>query len=259
VTKAIFEKLFNLKGKVAFVTGGYRGIGQVFSETYAQAGADVVLVARNLEGCTSVAESISNEFGVKAIGKALDVRDSKMVECVVQETIADFGKIDILVNCAGISGVAKPVLEMSDKEMDEVMSVNFRGVFFVSRAVAKQMEKQKSGRIINVASMGAKLAARNVAGYCASKAAVVQLSRVMALELARNNIQVNAICPGYFITDLNRNFLESETGRKILNKDVPIHRAGYLEELQSSALYLASCPAFLTGAELYIDGGQSIR
>jgi len=254
----LLERLFSLKGKTVLVTGGYKGIGRAMAETYAEAGADVAVVARNLLGCQEAAREIAAKFGVKAIGKSLDVNDSKMVDRVVQEIVSELGRIDILVNSAGIPGSEKPVLKMTDADMDEVMNVDFRGTFLVSRAVSQVMIKQKGGKIINVSSILGKIAARNMAGYCASKAAVIQLTRVMALELLRDNIQVNALCPGYILTEFNRDFFESEAGKGLVKKMIPLNRVGTLDELKSTALYLATCPSFMTGAELYIDGGHTI-
>jgi NAD(P)-dependent dehydrogenase (short-subunit alcohol dehydrogenase family) len=254
----IFDKLFALDGKVAFITGGYRGIGLTMAETYAAAGASVVLAARNLAGCQSAAERIAETYGVKAAGKALDVHDSKLVDEVVNEVAAEFGTIDILVNCAGISGSEKPVLKMTDADLDEVMNVDFRGTFLVSRAAGQVMARQKSGKIINVASILGKIATRNLLGYCASKAAVIQLTKVMALELMRDNVQVNALCPGYILTDINRDFFASEIGQKMVKKMIPINRLGELCELQSISLCLATCPPFMTGGEFYIDGGHTL-
>jgi NAD(P)-dependent dehydrogenase (short-subunit alcohol dehydrogenase family) len=177
----------------------------------------------------------------------------------MEEVMRKFGTIDILVNSAGISGVQKPVVEMTDGDMDEVMNVDFRGTFLVSRAVAREMMKSKSGKIINVASILGKVASRYMSGYCCSKAAAISFTKVLALELMRHNIQVNALCPGYFLTEFNRDFLSSETGKGMIKKNVPLGRPGELEELKSTALYLATCPPFLTGAEIYIDGGQTLQ
>lgn len=254
----ILEKLFSLKGRTALVTGGYKGIGRSMAETYAEAGADVAVVARNLMGCQEAAREIAGKYGVKAVGKSLDVNDSKRVDRVVQEIVGELGRIDILVNSAGIPGSEKPVLKMTDADMDEVMNVDFRGTFLVSRAVAQVMVRQKGGKIINVSSILGKIAARNMAGYCASKAAVIQLTRVMALELARDNIQVNALCPGYVLTEFNRDFFASEAGKGLVKRMIPLNRVGTLDELRSTALYLATCPAFLTGAEVYVDGGHTL-
>jgi NAD(P)-dependent dehydrogenase (short-subunit alcohol dehydrogenase family) len=147
---------------------------------------------------------------------------------------------------------------MTDEDMDDIMAVDFRGIFLTSRAVARHMSNNKSGRIINISSILGKLAARNMSGYCASKAAVIQLTKVMALELMRNNVQVNVLCPGYFLTEFNREFFNSDSGKNLIQKMIPINRVGNLEELRSTALYLATCPAFLTGAEICIDGGHTI-
>ncbi len=254
----IFEKLFSLEGKTAVITGGYRGIGLAVADVYAEAGADVILTARNLAGCREAAERIGRAHGVKAVGKAVDVHDSRSVDRVMAEIGDEFGRIDILVNSAGISGSERPVLRMTDEDLDDVMNVDFRGTFFASRAAARIMVRQKSGKIINISSILGKIAARNMAGYCASKAAVVQLTRVMALELVRDNIQVNVLCPGYFLTDFNKDFFGSEAGTGLVKKMIPMNRVGQLEELRSTALYLATCPPFLTGAELYVDGGHTI-
>lgn len=256
--KELFEELFSLKNSTALITGGYRGIGRLFADTYAEAGANVALAARNLVGCQQAAREISERFGVKTIGKVMDVRNSAQVDQVVVELVEEFGRIDILVNSAGVAGSQLSVLEMSDEDMDEVMNIDFRGIFLVCRAVARYMARNKRGRIINVSSMFGKIAASNISGYCASKAAVIHLTRVMALELIRDNIQVNVLCPGFFYTDLNRDLFQSEAGKKMVKKMIPINRVGDLEELRSTALYLATAPAFLTGSEIYIDGGQSI-
>lgn len=254
----LLDKLFSLKNKNAFITGGYKGIGRIVAETYAAVGANIVLAARNLEGCQSVARYISDHYGVKATGKSMDVRESKQVDSIVREVVDEYGKIDILVNSAGIPGNEKPVLKMTDEDMDDVMNVDFRGTFLVSRTVAKEMVKQKQGKIINISSILGKISARNMSGYCASKAAVIQLTRVMALELIRDNIQVNALCPGYFLTDFNREFFDSQKGKGLIERSIPMNRVGNLDELRSTVIYLATCPPFMTGAELCIDGGHSI-
>ena len=254
----ILEQLFSLKGKKALITGGYRGIGLLMAETYAEAGADVALAARNLKGCLEAAEKIAGKHGVKALGKYMDVRDSQKVDSVVNEVARELGGIDILVNAAGVPGAQKPVLEMTDEDLDDAVGIDFRGTFVVSRAAGRIMARQKSGRIINIASIMAKISTRYMSAYCASKAAVVQLTRVMALELMRDNVQINALCPGYILTDFNRDFFQSDTGKKLIKKMMPMNRVGTLDELKSTALYLATCPPLLTGAEIYIDGGHTL-
>jgi NAD(P)-dependent dehydrogenase (short-subunit alcohol dehydrogenase family) len=258
MTHVLLEKLFSLDGKVAFITGGYRGIGLAMAETYAAAGANVILAARNLEGCQAAAGKIAQTYGVRAAAKALDIHDSKLVDSVVKAIAQEFGTIDILVNCAGIAGSTKPVLKMTDEDLDDVMNVDFRGTFLVSRSTGQIMAQNKRGRIINVASVLGKLAARNMLGYCASKAAVIQLTKVMALELMRDNVQINALCPGYILTDINKDFFSTEAGQKVIQKMIPINRLGELNELQSISLFLATCPPFMTGGEFYLDGGHTI-
>jgi NAD(P)-dependent dehydrogenase (short-subunit alcohol dehydrogenase family) len=255
---SLLEKLFSLKGKMALITGGYKGIGRVIAETYAAAGADVVVVARNLYGCQEAAREIESKYGVRATGKEMDVKNVRMIDAVLKEVVDEFGKIDILVNNAGIPGSEKPVMRMTDEDMAEVMNVDFYGTFLVSRTVAQVMVKHKSGKIINISSTLGKIAARNMAGYCASKAAVIQLTRVMALELIHDNIQVNVICPGYFATNFTRGFFDLDIGKDFIANKIPIKRPGHLDEMRSTALYLATCPSFLTGAEISIDGGHSI-
>lgn len=258
MARECFDKMFSLEGKVALITGGYRGIGLTVAETYAEAGADVALVARNVAGCRAAAEKIATSHGVRAIGKSMDVHDSAAVDRVVREVVDELGKIDILVNCAGIPGSEKPVLKMTDQDLDDVMNVDFRGTFLVSRAAGQHMARQKSGKIINISSILGKIAARNMIGYCASKAAVIQLTKVMALELMRDNVQVNALCPGYILTEFNKDFFESDAGKGLVKKMIPINRVGQPDELKSIAIYLATCPSFMTGSEIYIDGGHTV-
>lgn len=254
----MLERLFSLKNRTALITGGYKGIGRLFAETYAEAGADVAIVARNPEACLSAAREIGEKHGVRATGMAMDVHDSRRVDSVVEALVREFGKIDILVNSAGIPGSQKAVVNMTDADLDDVMNVDFRGTFVVARAVARQMIKSEGGKIINIASVLGRVAARNMAGYCASKAAVIAFTKVLALELIRHNIQVNALCPGYFRTEFNREFLSSQVGKGMIRRMIPINRAGELGELKSSALYLATCPAYLTGSEICIDGGHAL-
>jgi NAD(P)-dependent dehydrogenase (short-subunit alcohol dehydrogenase family) len=258
MSDVMFQRLFSLKGKTALITGGYRGIGRLFADTYAEAGADIAVTARNLEGCRRAAAEIRDRFKVRSLAKAMDVHSAEQVDRVVGEVIDEFGKIDILVNSAGISGSQKPVLKMTDEDMDDIMTVDFRGIFLTSRAVARHMSRNKSGKIINISSILGKLAARNMSGYCASKGAVIQLTKVMALELMRDNVQVNVLCPGYFLTEFNREFFDSDAGKNLIQKMIPINRVGDLEELRSTVLYLATCPAFMSGSEIYVDGGHTV-
>ena len=252
------NEIFNLSGKVAIVTGGYKGIGSVFSRVLSEAGVNVVIAARNEDACKRLAKDLKEENGTKAVGAYLDVGKKESVKELVSYVEKEYGRIDILVNAAGISGVEKPTVELTEEEFDKTFNVDFKGTLFCSQEVAKVMMKQKSGRIINVSSVGGKFAIPYLAAYSVSKAGVLQLTKAMALELARYNIQVNALCPGYFLTDMNKDFFESERGKQYIKERIPLRRVGKLEELETTVLYLATAPAFLTGTEITIDGAQSI-
>jgi NAD(P)-dependent dehydrogenase (short-subunit alcohol dehydrogenase family) len=255
----LLDDLFGLEGKTALVVGGHKGIGRVFSDTYAMAGANVVVAARTLDACRALAALLEQKYGVRTTACAMDVRDVDSVRSVVDEVVGEYGSIDILVNSAGIGGSEAPVIATLEKDLDDLMEVNFRGTFSTCRAVAPHMKERRSGHIINVSSVLGRIAAKNLAPYCSSKAAVNQLTKVLALELAAHNVSVNALCFGYFLTDLNRDFFDSDTGRAMVKRMIPLQRLGDLGEIRSTALYVATCPPFLTGAELLMDGGHSIQ
>ena len=247
-----------MNNKTAIITGGYRGIGSVFTRTLAKMGTNVVIAARNKEACQKLAKEVTDLYHVKALGEFLDVSKRKSVKELVSKVVSEFGRIDILINAAGIAGVQKPTVELDEEEFDEVFNIDFKGTLFCSQEVAKIMIKQNSGKIVNIASILGKVATPYMTGYCVSKASVIQLTKVMALELARYNIQVNVLCPGYFLTDINKAFFETAKGKQYIKERIPLKRVGNLEELESTVVFLATAPAFLTGAEIVIDGAQTI-
>ncbi|MEO0278474.1 MAG: SDR family oxidoreductase [candidate division WOR-3 bacterium] len=247
-----------LEGKVAFITGGYRGIGSSFARAYLKERANVVICGRNFDKIEEVVKKWSEEFSVKVRGIKADVRNKEEVKEAVKYVLEEFGKIDILVNCAGVAGVQKPFYEITEEEFNYVFETNFKGALFMSQEVAKHMIKQRSGKIINVASIAGKLAMKYMAPYSVSKAALIHLTKVMAIELINYNIQVNVVCPGYFLTDMNREFFETEKGKEYIGRFIPAKRIGSIEEIESTAIYLATCPSYLTGCEIVIDGGQSL-
>ncbi len=250
-------KFFDLSGKVAIVTGGGSGLGLSFCEALAEAGADIVqadIVADQphcLEACATV-----EKHGVRAIPVKCNVSDPDDVDNLVETTLKEFGKIDILVNSAGITGDSVLAVDMSVKNWDRVLTVDLKGTFLCCRAVAKEMTKRKEGKIINISSASSFKAMVGMAAYATAKAGTIMLTKTLALELARHNIQVNALSPGFFATPLNRSYFETEAGQKLI-KSWPMRRPGNPEELKGIIIYLASAASsFTTGSEFVIDGGM---
>jgi NAD(P)-dependent dehydrogenase (short-subunit alcohol dehydrogenase family) len=249
----------NLTGKVAIVTGGYQGIGRGIAEGLAEAGSDIVICARNYGQCVNSCLEIE-KLGIRALPIKCDITKTNEVHELVITTIKEFGRIDILVNNAGVGGSEKPIIEMSDEDWDYVMNTNLRGPFLCTRETVKEMIKQGGGKIINISSTAAFKPMTNMSAYCASKGGLIQFTKVMALELAKYNIQVNALCPGYFLTPMNREFFESEVGQKIMRRKIPIGRLGIPEELKGIVYYLASSASdFMTGSAIVIDGGHLLK
>ncbi len=250
--------MFDLKGKVAVITGGYSGIGRGIAEGLAEAGCNIVICARNYGRCVEACKKIKR-LGVKALPIRCDVTKRDEIENLVHHTVREMGGINVLVNNAGVEGKEKPFIDISEEEWDEIVDTNLKGVFLCSKTVAKEMIKQGGGKIINVASITAFIAMGNVSAYCASKGGLVQLTKAMALEFVKYNIQVNAICPGYFSTPMSRRLYKPEMWSKIVQRKVPMGRIGKPQELKGTAIYLASSATdFMTGSCIVIDGGQLI-
>ena len=250
---------FDLTGKVAIVTGGATGIGRGIAEGLADVAAEIVITSRNLEKCEGACEEISKRTGVKTLAHRCDVTNKDEIHALVEDVLKEFGHIDILVNNAGIGGSEKPILEMVEEDWNNAIDTNLKGVFTLSQAVAREMrERGKGGKVINVASIGAIVVFPNMSAYCASKGGCVQLTKVMALEWARYNIQVNAILPGYFNTPLNKDFFSTDVGKKIIKQQIPMRRLAQIEEIKGVAILLASeASSFMTGSAIVIDGGHS--
>ena len=249
--------MFHLSGKVAIVTGGCSGLGTAFSQALAEAGSNIV-VADVLVGtpqCQDVCSAIER-FGVKVISVKCDVTNPEDVDNLVASTIKEFGKVNILVNSAGIFGENKSVVDMSLENWERVLAVDLNGSFLCCRAVAREMIKQNQGKIINISSASSFKALPGTAAYAAAKAAIIMLTKTMALELVRYNIQVNALSPGYFLTPLNRDFFETEAGKKLINS-WPMRRPGNVDELKGIIILLASSASdYITGSMILVDGGQ---
>lgn len=250
---------FDLTGKVAIITGGATGIGRGIADGLAEAGSDIVIAARRLDKCQEACREIRERTGVRTLPLQCDITHGEDIDTLVQSVMATFGHIDILVNNSGTGGSEKPILKMREVDWDSVVDTNLKGVFSLSKAVAETMvERGEGGKIINVASIGAYVAWPNMAAYCASKGGCLQLTKVMALEWARYNIQVNAILPGYFETPMNREFFSTEIGKKAIVSSIPMKRLAQIEEMKGVAILLASqASSFMTGSAVVVDGGQT--
>jgi NAD(P)-dependent dehydrogenase (short-subunit alcohol dehydrogenase family) len=252
-------KQFDLTGKAAIITGGSKGLGEAMAAGLASAGADVLLVSRHAEEVEKAAKQIAGDFGRKAIGMAADVTQEDQVRAMVDRTVGQFGKVDILINNAGVN-VRGAIDELSYDDFRQVQQINVDGLWLVSRAVVPHMKKQGSGRIINMASTLGLVGLANRTPYASSKGAVVQMTRALALELAGSNIMVNAICPGPFLTPMNIPIAEDEQTKKFIVGAVALGRWGKMEEIQGAAIFLASDAAsYVTGSMLCVDGGWTAR
>jgi NAD(P)-dependent dehydrogenase (short-subunit alcohol dehydrogenase family) len=248
----------DLRGTVALVTGASRGLGRASVLALAAAGADVALTGRAAGDLARVADE-ARKHGVRAETYRADVRDAAEIEGMVEGALAAFGRIDVLVNNAGISGREVPFLELNAADWDDVIAVDLRAPALCARAVARSMVTRRQGRIVNVASIGALMPLPSLSAYCAAKGGLVQLTRVMALELARHNVRVNAVCPGYFGTPMNEHFFGTPAGQELIRRAIPMRRLGEPAELGPTIVFLASPGAsFMTGSVITVDGGQTL-
>lgn len=247
-----------LDGKVAIVTGATRGIGYALATALARAGADVAVVARSAGDCARVAGELAGH-GVRTLAAPADLSDMAAIEGMVAATVAAFGRVDVLVNNAG-NAVTRRAEDITEAEWDKVLNLDLKSVFFASQAAGRQMIRQKSGKIINVASILGLVGERMVAPYCAAKGGVVQLTKALALEWARHNIQVNALCPGYVETAINTAELQDEKVRRYIVGKTAAGRLGLAEDMAGAAVFLASAASdYMTGQTLTIDGGWTAQ
>ncbi len=252
-------RLFDLGGRAAIVTGGGAGIGRDIADGLAEAGADLVLCARKQERCEAAAAELAERHGVRAIGMRCDVRDRDEIQAVVDRTKREYGTVDVLVNNAGTTWGA-PAEDYPLEGWRKVIDVNLTGVFLFSQAAGREMIAQGGGKIVNVASIaafgGSPPELMDAVGYNASKGGVVGFTRDLAVKWARHAINVNAIAPGWFPTEMSNILLDART-EEFLER-IPLGRFGGRDDLKGAAVFLAS-PAsdFVTGHVLVVDGGQS--
>lgn len=258
MSRKSIQDLLKLDGKVALVTGAGRGLGKSMALALAEAGSDVICVARTKEQIGETCAGIEG-FGRKGMAIPTDITSSRSVDQMCTAAMSEFGKIDILVNNAGIS-IAKPFCEVTDEEWDQVMNINLRGAFYCSRAVGRGMMGRRQGKVINISSILGIRGYQHFVSYCVSKGAMTQFTRALALEWARYNINVNAIAPGTFLTPFNEETYSNDKVREAVLKRIPFRRFGQPEELGPLVVYLASSASdYMTGETVYIDGGQQVN
>lgn len=246
----------SLAGRRALVTGASKGLGAHFAKTLANAGASVAFAARDVRACEEIRNNLPATS--KSIALAIDVTSSASAAEAVATCVYELGGLDILVNNAGVSATV-PLIDQDEAGWDKILDTNLKGAFLVAQAAARAMRVSGSGgSIVNVASILGHRVAGQVAAYAASKAGLVQLTESMALEWARYGIRVNALCPGYIATNLNREFLASEPGQALI-KRIPQRRFGTLADLEGPLLFLCSnASLYVTGSSLVADGGHLV-
>ncbi len=269
-------KDFSLEGKIALVTGAGRGMGKTIATTLAEAGADIIAVARTAKEIEQTAKDVQN-LGRRAIAISTDISQSDQVDVMAKQAMDEFGRVDILVNNAGVA-LVKPLVPLpgykppggiekwpeyqtalSDQQWYQMLNINFSGPFFVMRALVPQMLERKWGRVINVTSASALRTGRFIVAYEATKGGLITLTRTLAAEWARYNVTVNSIAPGFFLTPMTTEAYENPQYRQSLLNKVPMRKAGDVRELGVLAVYLAcDASSYLTGQVIGIDGGMTL-
>jgi NAD(P)-dependent dehydrogenase (short-subunit alcohol dehydrogenase family) len=256
MSEGVMKLCFDIRGQTAIVTGASSGLGVTFAETLAELGVNLVLAARRYEKLIKVADDIKNRFNVEVVPIRADVSQEDQVISMVKTTVEKFDSIEILVNNAGVASLS-PSIEISLEEWKRVIDINLTGVFLCARTAAREMMKRKYGKIINIASIyGAVGDVFPTAPYYASKGAVINLTRALAIEWAPYKINVNAIAPGFFPSEMTQPIFQDEKTLKYILSRTPLGRIGEPLDLKAALTYLAS-PAsnYVTGQTIFVDGG----
>jgi len=252
-------ELFRLDGRIALVTGGSKGLGRVIAQAFAEAGADVVVASRTPEDCRKAADEIAESTGRRAGAFAVDVTSADELKRLSAEIESSFGEIDILVNNAGIN-IRGLIDELDESDFESVMATNVTAPFLCSKIFGSKMAERGWGRVINLGSIMSVISLPGRAPYASSKAAVMGLTRTLALEWATKGVTVNAICPGPFATEMNKQLLNDPAKYRDFVSRIPMGRWGELHEIAGAAVFLASdAAAFVTGSALFVDGGWTAQ
>jgi NAD(P)-dependent dehydrogenase (short-subunit alcohol dehydrogenase family) len=256
-TNPVVLPSFSVAGEVVLITGASSGIGRRFAEVLAAAGARVALAARREDVLAELAREIEGGGGA-ALPLACDVTQQESIKAAIAAAEERLGPLSVLVNNAGVV-VSKPLFEHTEEDWDYVVDTNLKGAWLMAREFAHHLvEKKRPGRIINITSVLASRTIGRVPAYCAAKAGLSHLTQVLAMELARHGILVNALAPGYVETDFNRAFFRSDAGKALINR-IPLKRLGQAADLDGALLFLASpASAYVTGAVLAVDGGHAV-
>jgi NAD(P)-dependent dehydrogenase (short-subunit alcohol dehydrogenase family) len=258
MTRNVLDR-FRLDGKVALITGGARGLGRTMAGALAEAGADIALAGRSKDTCQQAAAAIASATGRKVVSFAADVTKIDQVEQLANDVERELGKVDILVNNAGIN-IRGPIQQLTEADWDTVIDTNLKGPFLCARAIGPRMVSRGWGRVINLGSVLGVIALPGRAPYASSKAGIINLTRVLALEWAGTGVTANAICPGAFATEMNRSLLDDPVKYKEFVAQIPMGRWGELEELTGAVVFLASeASSYVTGTPLFVDGGWIAR
>lgn len=253
------QSVFDVKGNVAIVTGASSGLGKLFAETLAEAGANLALCARRIELVNEFAKELQSKYNVEVFTMKVDVTNEEEVKKFIQEAYNKFKRIDILVNNAGIADI-NPSISVPKENFEKVIATNLTSVFIVAREVAKYMMKSKYGKIINIASIyGQNGDVFPVASYYAAKGGVINLTRALAVEWAESGIYVNAIAPGFFPSEMTKDIFNNPQYMQHIVSKTPLRRAGRPEDLKGVTLLLASHASdYITGQTIFVDGGWTI-
>ncbi len=246
--------LFDVSSKVIVITGAGKGLGRGYAMALAKAGAAVICIGRSKEPLVSTVEQITKE-GNRADYFLADVADIASIENVVSKIIDKYKKVDVLINNAGTE-IAEPIENVSESDFDTIIAVNLKGTYMMAKEIVKYMRVAKSGKIINIGSLGSFIGLRSSTVYCASKGGVMQFTKALALETAKDNINVNAIAPGYFLTEMTKEFFDDEKHKKWICEHIPLGRIGTYEDIVGMLIFLSSKASdYITGQIFAVDGG----